>query len=130
MDKSPKRILIVDDEENFAKSLRLYLQMEDYAADTAKGAEQALEAAAEKKYDLIISDIFMPHMDGYELRKNLRSRENTARTPIILLTAKEADVETLKQIHDGITSFIMKPFDHSLLLEEIGNLLERTGKTR
>ncbi len=122
-----KKLLLVDDERNFSKSLQLYLQMEGYTVDVANNGAEALEFAESNIYSLIISDILMPGMDGYELRKRFRSLDNTSKTPIILLTAKEASVETLKEINDNLTSFIMKPFEHSILLDEIANLIKRTS---
>jgi len=119
-----KNLLIVDDEKDFSDSLRLYLEMEEYKVDVANCADDALKLVEKNHYNLIISDILMPNMDGYELRKRLRTIEATKKTPIIFLTAKEADVESLKEIHDGATSFIMKPFEHTLLLEEIKHLIE------
>jgi DNA-binding response OmpR family regulator len=119
-----KNLLIVDDEKDFSDSLRLYLEMEEYNVDVANCADDALKLVEKNRYNLIISDILMPNMDGYELRKRLRTIESTKKTPIIFLTAKEADVESLKEIHDGATSFIMKPFEHTLLLEEIKHLIE------
>ncbi len=119
-----KRLLLVDDEKDFAHSLRLYLEMEDFKVDMAHCGADALALVKNNTYNLIISDVLMPNMDGYELRKNLRSLDVTKKIPIILLTAKEADVESLKEIHDGATSFIMKPFDHTILLEEIRHLIK------
>jgi DNA-binding response OmpR family regulator len=119
-----KRLLLIDDEKDFALSLKLYLEMEDYEVNVANNADAALKLVQENDYNLIISDVLMPAMDGYELRKKLRSIEATKKTPIILLTAKEADVESLKEIHDGATSFIMKPFEHTILLEEINHLIK------
>jgi two-component system, OmpR family, response regulator len=118
-----KRLLLIDDEKDFALSLKLYLEMEDYVVDVANSADAALKLVHENTYSLIISDVLMPTMDGYELRKQLRSIQPTKKVPIILLTAKEADVESLKEIHDGATSFIMKPFEHTILLDEIKHLI-------
>jgi len=121
---SDNKLLLVDDEKDFAHSLKLYLEMEDFQVDMAHCGSDALDLVKANSYNLIISDVLMPGMDGYELRKNLRSLEATKKTPIILLTAKEADVESLKEINDGATSFIMKPFDHAILLEEIRHLIK------
>jgi len=121
------KILLVDDEKNFAKSLQMYLQMEGYSVEVANDAAEALDCAQHNIYSLIISDVLMPGMDGYELRKKLRALENTSKTPIIMLTAKEATIETLKDINDNMTSFIMKPFDHAILLEEVSNLINRNS---
>ena len=122
MDK--KKLLVVDDEREFSESLRLYLEMEDFDVDVVNNPDKAIDLVKENQYNLIISDILMPEMDGYQLRRALRSIEATKKVPIIFLTAKEADVESLKEIHDGATSFIMKPFEHTLLLEEIKHLIE------
>lgn len=121
------KLLLVDDEKNFVKSLQMYLKMENYEVDVANNGMEALELAEANIYSLIISDVLMPGMDGYELRKKLRLMPNSARTPIIMLTAKEATIETLKEINDNLTSFIMKPFDHAILLEEISNLIDRNS---
>ncbi len=120
-----KRLLLVDDEKDFSNSLRLYLEMENYDVDVANSADRALEFVGNTTYHLIISDVMMPDIDGYELRKRLRSMDATKRTPIIMLTAREADVESLKEISDGATSFIMKPFEHTILLAEIKHLVTR-----
>jgi len=120
-----KRLLLVDDEKDFSNSLKLYLEMENYDVHVANSAGDALKCVENNTYSLIISDVMMPAVDGYELRRKLRSIDATRKTPIIMLTAKEADVNALKEISDGATSFIMKPFEHTILLAEIKHLVTR-----
>lgn len=119
------KLLVVDDEVNFLKSIQLYLQLEGYEVDTADAPHKALELVRDNKYSVIISDVLMPEMDGFELRAELRKTENASKTPIILLTAKEITMENLKELDDNLTGFVMKPFDHQILVEVIQDLIKR-----
>ncbi len=121
------KLLIVDDEPNFLNSIKLYMEMEGYKVDTAPDAQTALKLSEENDYDLIVSDVLMPGMDGFELRKKMRSLEKTKKTPIILLTAKEITTENIVELNDNITGFVMKPFDHPMLIKVISELINRNA---
>lgn len=129
-ENSPKvsakqKILIVDDEEHILKMLETRLISAGYEVMKAKDGKEAVELAVREKPDLIITDIMMPVMDGYEATKTLRSKLETAIIPIMMLTAK-SDVESeIKGIDYGADDYMAKPFDGKRLLARVELLLRR-----
>ena len=124
------RILVVDDDEHIQKSLSQYLEMEDFDVDVASGGREALEQAALQTPDLVLLDIMMPEMDGFEVVESLRAQEKTSRVPIILLTARGQDTDVLKGYQLGVSSYLTKPFNLDELVETIREVLEADGTAR
>src|SRR5688572_5338797 len=83
-----KKILVVDDDEDIATVLRIALQVKGYEVSLAGNGREALECAANDTPDLIVMDVMMPEMDGYEALKRLREDKATSKIPVIMLTAK------------------------------------------
>jgi len=119
------RLLIVEDEEDVIKVLDKRLQVAGYDVVKARDGVEALEAAFREKPDLIITDVTMPKMNGFELTKQLRARLETAIIPIIMLTARQDKVSELQGIDAGADDYITKPYDHEKLLARIKMLLRR-----
>ncbi len=124
------RILVVDDDEHIQKSLSQYLEMEDFEVDVASSGQEALERAALQTFDLILLDIMMPEMDGFEVVETLRTHAKTSQVPIILLTARGQDTDVLKGYHLGVSSYLTKPFNLDELVETIREVLEADGAPR
>ena len=105
-----RKILIVDDEEVNRKLLKTYMSKLDYEIREASDGLQALEQLHEDDFDLLICDILMPNMDGWEVLKKLRSDERTKNIPVIILTAKNEDSDMFKGYDLGANYYLTKPF--------------------
>lgn len=126
-----RRILIVEDEERLRNLLRDYLLKEKYQVDLAGNGEEGLLMALDKDYDLILLDIMMPFMDGFEMLKNLRKKKDTR---VYFLTAKTMDEDLVNAYNIGADDFIAKPFSPKVLVLKINALFSRldeeTGKAK
>ena len=122
----PKTILVVDDEERLVSLMDSYLSQEGFRVVRASNGRQALDVASREKPDLIVLDIMMPEMDGYEF---MRQYCRAASTPIILLTARVEDDEKVIGLEVGADDYMTKPFRPRELVARIRAVLRRTGKT-
>jgi len=120
------RILVVDDEIYIVHILDFSLGMEGYEVVTALDGEQALEKVKTEKPDLIVLDIMMPKLDGYEVCKNIKSSASTQHIPVILLSAKGRNVDQKLGFDVGADDYITKPFSPRKLVERINQLLGQT----
>jgi len=117
------RILVVDDEIYIVHILDFSLGMEGYEVVTALDGEQALEKARAEKPDLIVLDIMMPKLDGYETCKRLKADPETKDVPVILLSAKGRNVDQKVGFEVGADDYITKPFSPRKLVERINAIL-------
>ena len=117
------RILVVDDEIYIVHILDFSLGMEGYEVITALDGEQALEKARTEKPDLIVLDIMMPKLDGYETCKRLKADAITKDMPVILLSAKGRNVDQKVGFEVGADDYITKPFSPRKLVERITAIL-------
>jgi len=118
------KILIIDDERGIRNTLKEILADEGYEVDVAENGTQGLEIAQKKAYDLIFSDIKMPGLDGLEVLKVLKEGEETAETPVVMITG-HGDVETAVQaLKMGAYDFLLKPLDLNRILITTKNALE------
>ncbi len=117
-----KKILIVDDEPDVIQVIGVRLKAAGYEIQTAVNGEDALQKIAQEHPDLVILDVVMPKMDGFAAYKQLRSNKDTARIPIIVLTARGKMEDTFKVL--GVDEFMPKPFDFNKLLAAIERLLK------
>ena len=124
------KILVVDDEIYIVHILDFSLGMEGYEVLTALDGEQALEKARAEKPDLIVLDIMMPKLDGYETCKLLKSDESTRGIPVILLSAKGRNVDQKIGFEVGADDYITKPFSPRKLVERINAILGQTNSHR
>jgi DNA-binding response OmpR family regulator len=118
-----KRILICDDDPVILRLLQVNLELEGYEVVLANNGEQALDVAAAENPDLIILDIMMPRLDGYQTAERLKANSTTQGTPIIFLSAKaqQSDIDRGRQY--GVEEYLTKPFDPSDLLDVVERLL-------
>lgn len=119
------KILVADDEEDILKVLEKRLSDTGYKVVKAGNGREAIECAFREKPDLIVMDVMMPEMDGFEATKILRSRLETAIIPILMLTAKKDKESELKGLDLGADDYVTKPFDKDKLLARIKMLLRR-----
>lgn len=121
------RILVVEDEHRIAQAIKKGLEQETYAVDVEFDGEDGYNAASTETYDLIILDVMMPSMDGYEVCRRLRADGN--HTPIIMLTAKDQSKDVVTGLDSGADDYLAKPFSFEVLLARIRALLRRPNQT-
>ena len=124
-----KRLLVVDDDPGLLLAVSETLLAEGYEVITARRGQEALVRIAEALPDLIISDIRMPGMDGYNLVRNLRSNSRTNLIPIIFLTAKDEIADRITGFRTGVDAYITKPFEPDELVAIIASILDRVERT-
>jgi len=118
-----KRILIVDDDEMVRMALVELLKPEGYTLDVASGGKEALIKIDENRYDLMMFDIIMPEIDGLELCKKVRAREEYKGVPIVFLTAKSREQDRMKGLEAGANLFLSKPIMPDKLLSIISETI-------
>ena len=121
-----KRILVVDDEPNIIELLRLYLEREGFAVLAARDGEEALAVAARHDPDLVVLDLMLPKVDGWEVCRELRRRGDT---PILMLTARSDDVDAIVGLELGADDYVTKPFNPRALVARVKAILRRTAAT-
>jgi len=126
----PKRLLVVDDDASLLLAVSETFRAEGYVVTTARRGAEALVRIAERIPDLIISDIRMPGMDGYQLARNLRSAPHTRLIPIVFLTAKDETADRVAGFRSGVDAYITKPFEPEELVAIVSGILARVERTR
>jgi len=120
-----EKILIVDDDRNICELLRLYLEKEGYETYLAHDGESAVNMHAEMDIDLVLLDVMMPRVDGWEACRRIRAKKET---PIIMLTAKGETFDKVLGLELGADDYIVKPFDTKEVVARIKAVLRRTGR--
>ena len=118
------KILVVDDELNICELLKLYLENEGYTVFTANDGQAAVTAFQQKAPDLVLLDIMLPKMDGWQVCREIRK---TSSAPIIMLTAKGETEDKVSGLEMGADDYIVKPFEVKELLARVHAVLRRTG---
>ena len=117
------KILVVEDEKDLNRVITKHLKKNNYSVDSCFDGEEALDYISYGEYDLIITDIMMPKIDGYGLIKQLRNDKNS--TPVIMLTAKDGLDDKILGLDSGADDYIVKPFEFDELLSRIRVLMRR-----
>ena len=117
------RILVVDDQRANVEMMAGVLRGRGYSVFTALNGEQALEQVREVRPDLVVSDILMPGMDGYELCRRLRASSDTALLPVVLVTSLDAQAERIKGLEAGADDFLSKPVNWEELFARVRSLM-------
>jgi DNA-binding response OmpR family regulator len=126
-DTKKTRILIIDDDIGFRDLLRLHLTQAGFQVEIAEDGVEGGRALLAHPPDLVVSDINMPFLDGFELLSLMRSEESIASIPVILLSGR-SDVDTIAKAVDlGAADFLTKPVTHDQLLESVQACLARAG---
>jgi DNA-binding response OmpR family regulator len=120
-----KHILLADDEEDIKTVVAMFLEAQGYKVTTAFDGLDALEKAEAEKPDLIILDIMMPLIDGFEVCRRLKGEETTAQIPILMLSAAAHAESVNKGLEAGAVDYIVKPFEPEKLLEKVQEILAK-----
>jgi DNA-binding response OmpR family regulator len=122
-----KTILVVDDERNIVELVRLYLEQAGFAVVTAFDGEAALAIHARQDPDLVILDLMLPKVDGFEVCREIRRR---GETPVLMLTARTDDIDTIVGLELGADDYVTKPFNARALVARVKAILRRTDADR
>ena len=117
------KILVVEDERDLNRIITKHLKKNNYSVDSCFDGQEALDFISYSEYDLIITDIMMPNVDGYEFIDKLRANKND--TPVIMLTAKDTLEDKIMGLDSGVDDYIVKPFEFDELLARIRVLMRR-----
>ena len=124
-----KRLLVVDDEPNLLRAVEACLRAEGFEVATARSGREALLSIAQTIPDLIVSDIRMPGMSGYELAQQLRASPRTALVPLVFLTAKGEKADRIEGFRAGVDAYLTKPFEPDELVAVIKSIIQRIART-
>lgn len=120
-----KKVLVVDDEKLIVKGLRFSLEQDGMEVDCAYDGEEALEYARSKEYDIVLLDVMLPKLDGFEVCQQIREFSNM---PIVMLTAKGDDMDKILGLEYGADDYITKPFNILEIKARIKAIMRRTGR--
>lgn len=120
------RILVVDDEEDLCEILKFNLEMEEYTVDTAYSAEEALKLDI-TQYNLLLLDVMMGEISGFKMARMLKANKDTAEIPIIFITAKDTENDTITGFNLGADDYISKPFSLREVIMRVKAVLRRTA---
>lgn len=118
------RVLVVDDDQNISTLLRLYLEKEGFEVSTADDGKMALSAFEKVQPDLILLDIMLPELDGWQVCREIRK---TSQCPIIMITAKGETFDKVLGLELGADDYIVKPFENKEVVARVRAVLRRTG---
>lgn len=119
-----KKILAVDDEKHIVRLVQVNLERAGYQVVTANDGKEALEKVREENPDLMVLDVMMPYMDGFEVLQNLRRNPSTRDIPVIMLTAKAQDADVFKGWQSGVDCYLTKPFNPMELLSFVKRIFD------
>ena len=119
-----KRILVVDDDENILNLEKTILEQKGFSVTTAGGGAQALEALADKGFDLILLDVMMPEIDGFTVCRKIKEDPRLKDIPVIFLTARGGGEALAEGFESGAVMYINKPFTANKLLTIVNTMLE------
>lgn len=119
-----KRILLVEDSPTQAQRAQLILQREGYEVTLAPDGSEGLELALSDQPDLVVTDIVMPNMDGYQMCQEIKTRNETKDIPVVMLTTKGDIMDIIKGLGVGADNFITKPYESTLLVSRIEKIFE------
>ena len=122
-----RKVLVVDDEKLIVKGIRFSLEQDGMDVDCAYDGEEALEMAQEKKYDIILLDLMLPKMDGFEVCQQIREFSNV---PMVMLTAKGEDMDKILGLEYGADDYITKPFNILEVKARIKAIMRRAGSNQ
>lgn len=122
-----KKIVLAEDEPQIARLIEFKLKKEGYSVTWKENGEEALKAIKADKPDLILLDIMMPVMDGYEVLRRLKEDENLKSIPVVMLTARAQEKDVVKGINMGAEDYITKPFHPAELLARVKRILGKPG---
>ena len=123
----PHKILVADDEPALLRLMEFVLAKQGYTLLTATNGEEALVQARRERPDLIVLDIMMPRLDGYQVAEAIRADDDLKSTPIIMLSAKAQDEDIARGVEAGVDDYVTKPFSPDELTALVTSYLERSA---
>ena len=120
----PKKILAVDDERHIVRLVQVNLERAGYEVVTAFDGKDALEKVEAERPDLVVLDVMMPYMDGFEVLQNLRKNPSTRELPVIMLTAKAQDADVFRGWQSGVDCYLTKPFNPMELISFVKRIFK------
>ncbi|GIV03309.1 MAG: response regulator [Armatimonadetes bacterium] len=121
------RILVCDDERSIVRLIQVNLERQGWEVITAYDGKEGLEKILKEKPDVVVLDVMMPYMDGFEVLKNLRREPDTQNIPVVMLTAKAQDKDVFEGYHYGADVYLTKPFNPMELVTFIKRILQSGG---
>lgn len=118
-----KKILVCDDERHIVRLIQVNLERQGYEVVTAFDGKDGLEKVRSEKPDLLVLDVMMPYMDGFEVLKTLRREPGTENLPVIMLTAKAQDKDVFEGYHYGADMYLTKPFNPKELVTFVERIM-------
>jgi DNA-binding response OmpR family regulator len=118
-----RRVLVVDDEPNIVMSLRFLMEREGFQVEVAASGQAAVAALGRQPADLVLLDVMMPELDGFEVCQRIRASPGWRATKIVMLTAKGRDVERDKGLALGADAYVTKPFSTRDLVAKVKQML-------
>src|SRR5215467_5818634 len=125
-----ERVLIVDDDPDIQRLVSYNLSQAGFQVSTALSGRLALESVQEHPPDLIILDVMLPDIDGLEVCRSLRQRDNSRRIPVIMLTARTEEIDRVVGFEVGADDYVMKPFSPRELVLRVKSIFRRVGESR
>lgn len=118
------KVLVCDDERNIVRLIQVTLERQGYTVVTAYDGKEGLEKVRAESPDLMVLDVMMPYMDGFEVLKNLRKDPATEALPVIMLTAKAQDKDVFEGYHYGADMYLTKPFNPMELVSFVNRIAQ------
>ncbi len=125
MDTKPKKILVIEDEPDSRMPLSLALKSSGYIVFGAENGEEGLRIFKEEKPDLVILDVMMPVMDGWEVLKRIKAGFKSRKVPVIMVTGKDEDKDKVKGYDYGVDFYVTKPYSIQKLLPIIRDIISK-----
>lgn len=125
---SPKKVLIVEDETDISQLVKLYLEKDGFRTLTAKTGAEALKFIKSDRPDMVILDLMLPEIDGLEVCRKIRNAPDTALLPVLMLTSKTEESDTIVGLELGADDYVPKPFSPKALVARVKALFRRLGR--
>ena len=122
--KRMKKVLVVDDQPQIVRLIQLHLDREGFQVLTAADGEEALERVQVERPDLVILDVIMPKMDGFEVLRTIKATPDLQQTPVIMLTVKTQSADIVEGLREGAELYLPKPFHPRELVALVKRVLE------
>ncbi|MBI2144316.1 response regulator [Candidatus Woesearchaeota archaeon] len=119
-----KKILVIDDEPNILKLVSFILESKGYEAVEASSGREGIEKARKEKPDMIVLDVMMPGMDGFETARKIKAEPAMGSIPILMLSSRAQFEDKMKGIDSGAMDYITKPFDREEFLQKVEEIIE------
>lgn len=124
---SPLKVLVCDDERHIVRLIQVNLERQGYQVITAFDGKEGLEKIKSEKPNLVVLDVMMPYMDGFEVLKSIRREPETESLPVIMLTAKAQDKDVFEGFHYGADMYLTKPFNPMELVAFVKRISSNAG---